>query len=151
MKLFLLLTATLAAATGQSLSEVRTVYLMPMSSGLDQYLAVQLTSNHVFQVVTDPDKADVVFTDRIGVSFEQALIQLHNAGVKPEEPKEAADYSPSMAPLSRGKGSFFLVDHKSHNVIWSTFQERKYNDASHLNRVAERVVGQLMWDLMLKK
>jgi hypothetical protein len=43
------------------------------------------------------------------------------------------------------------VDHKTHNVLWSIFVERKNSDASHLNRLAERVVGQLQWDLMPKK
>ncbi|MBV8847445.1 MAG: hypothetical protein JO307_31935 [Bryobacterales bacterium] len=56
-----------------------------------------------------------------------------------------------MAPLSRGKGSFFLVDRKTHNVLWSTFVERKGTDAPHLNRMAEKIVEQLDKDLRLKK
>src|SRR5678809_764458 len=45
---------------------VKTVYLLPMAGGLDQYLALQLTSGGVLQVVTDPKKADAILTDGIG-------------------------------------------------------------------------------------
>lgn len=155
MKLFVLLTAALAsvnlAAAAQDLAAVKSVYLMPMSGGLDQYLAVQLTASHRFNVVTDPQAADAVFTDHIGISFEQAMHELHNVGEKRAEEKEGADYGPTMAPLSRGKGSFFLVDHKTHNVIWSTFVERKGSDAPRLNRMAEKIVEQLDKDLRPKK
>jgi hypothetical protein len=58
---------------GAELSSVHTVYLLPMGSALDQYLANRLTSEHVFQVVTDPKLADAVFTDRIGSAFEEKL------------------------------------------------------------------------------
>ena len=151
MKL-LILFAGLAVASGQDLSGIKTVYMMPMSGGLDQYLAVRLTSNHVIQVVTDPHKADAVFTNRIGANFEQALHDLF-AGEKSaeEEKSEAADYRPSMAPLSRSKGSYFLVDHKTRNVIWSTYVTHKNNDASELNRMAGRIVDQLEKDLTPKK
>ena len=52
------------------LAGVHNVYVMPMARGLDQYLANRLTSDHVFQVVTDPKLADAVLTDRVGESFE---------------------------------------------------------------------------------
>jgi hypothetical protein len=152
MKLFVFL-AGLAAASAQDLSAVRTVYLMPMSGGVDQYLAVQLTANHVFWVVTDPRKADVVFTDRIGVNFEQALRELYGPEPTDQSAEEgkSADYDkPAMAPLSRGKGSFFLVDHKTHNVLWSTYVPHKNNGASELNRMAEKIVEQLGKDPNIK-
>ena len=56
-----------------SLSSVRTVYLLPMASGMDQYLASQLTREHVLHVVTDPTKADAVLTDHLGAAFEASL------------------------------------------------------------------------------
>jgi hypothetical protein len=147
MKLLVFL-AGLAAVSAQDLSSIRTVYLMPMSGGVDQYLAVQLTTNHVFWVVTDPRKADVVFTDRIGVAFEQSLRELgpEESDQSAEEGKTADYEKPAMAPLSRGKGSFFLVDHKSHNVLWSTYVRHKNNNASELNHMAEKIVEQLQRD-----
>jgi len=74
-----LLSMSAAAAT---LGEIKTVYLLPMSSGLDQYLAVQLTSGSVLQVVTDPQKADAIFTDHLGESLEQTLAELYGDKAK---------------------------------------------------------------------
>ena len=55
---------------------MHTVYLLKMSSGLDQYLANRLTADHVFQVVTDPKLADAVFTDQIGEGFQMKLDEI---------------------------------------------------------------------------
>ena len=65
MKLpLLLLLASVAGAAG--LDDIKTVYLLPMTNGFDQYLAIRLTTGVVLQVVTDPEKADAILTDRIG-------------------------------------------------------------------------------------
>ena len=48
-----------------------------MSNSMDQYLANRLTSEGILQVVTDPNKADAVLTDRLGLGFEERLKQLY--------------------------------------------------------------------------
>ena len=53
------------AAAPSSLSSVHKVYLMPMSGGLDQYLAERLTQEGVFTVVVDPKQADAVWSERV--------------------------------------------------------------------------------------
>ncbi len=68
--LFSSLAVALAAPPKAALTQVHKVYLLPMTNGMDQYLANRLTSLGLFQVVTDPKKADAVFTDRIGEAFE---------------------------------------------------------------------------------
>ena len=78
MKLGVVLPASLAlvaalAATPAELGQIRSVYLLSMGSGFDQYLANQLTTQEVFQVVTDPQMADAVLTDQIGLRFEKQL------------------------------------------------------------------------------
>ena len=60
----------LPSSTHAEVFGVKTVYLLPMASGLDQYLALQLTSSGVLQVVTDPKKADAILTDGIGARLE---------------------------------------------------------------------------------
>ena len=55
------------------LSSVHTVYLLPMANSLDQYLAHRITASGVLQVVVDPKKADVLFTDRLGEAFQERL------------------------------------------------------------------------------
>lgn len=86
MKQFLLWVTILSAfavpgstQTGASrkLSEVQTIYVLPMSSGMDQYLASRLTRGHILQVVADPAKADALLTDHLGAAFEDSLKELY--------------------------------------------------------------------------
>ncbi|MGZ5145290.1 MAG: hypothetical protein ACXWCP_17195, partial [Burkholderiales bacterium] len=85
MKRFVMALAVMllpAGVFGANMSGVKTVYLLPMSSGLDQYLAVRLTSASVLQVVADPRNADAVLTDHIGQGFEDRLDEMY--GAKPK-------------------------------------------------------------------
>src|SRR2546423_7722841 len=134
MKHFLIAAAVLLASTAvhaANLGDIKTVYMLPMSGGLDQYLAVQLTTGAVLQVVTDPQKADVVFTDHLGESFEQTLADM-NAGKGDDKSK--SEGNPDNSPRSfartgmqgqRGRGTAFLVDRKSHDVVWSVYERPK--------------------------
>jgi hypothetical protein len=142
--------AALTSAAGD-LSGVKTVYLLPMSGGLDQYLAVRLTSTASFQVVTDPAQADAVFTDRIGSNFEQILKDTYAA--KPADDKDVKQddsAKPTMQPLSRGKGSLFLVDRRTHVVLWSMFAKPKSSQAEDMNQLATRIASQLGKDRKAK-
>ena len=153
LKMFVILAAvaaTAASAASPDLSEVKTVYLLPMSGGLDQYLAVALTNGGVFKVVTDPQKAEAVFTDHIGVSLEQSLHELYAPPEKVENGKPSDNFKPTMAPLSRGKGSIFLVNRTTRAVLWSTYAPPKDNQSDSLNRLAVRIAGQLQKDLKAK-
>ncbi len=75
--LFFCLLGTAFAARNPQLESVHTVYLLPMGNSLDQYLATRLTQTGMFQVVTDPQKADAVFTDKIGQGFEDKMTELY--------------------------------------------------------------------------
>ena len=71
-----------AAAIAQSgnaaaLAQVKTVYILQMSRGMDQYLAHRLTKGGVVQVVTDPSKADALLTDHLGAGFEASVKDLY--------------------------------------------------------------------------
>jgi hypothetical protein len=101
---------------------VKTVYLMPMGNGLDQYLADRIAREGFYTVVTDPERADAIFTDRIGESFERAMKDLYQP---PKETEEGDKFgsTPGRAHggLSRARGTVFLVDRASRAVMWSTF------------------------------
>lgn len=86
----LALMAALAAAPAE-LGQIQSVYLLSMSNGFDQYLANQLTTQEVFQVVTDPQIADAVLTDQIGLRFEAQLEDLYPAPPPPEETEVEAE------------------------------------------------------------
>jgi hypothetical protein len=128
------------------------VYLLPMSSGLDQYLAQQLTSEAVLQVVTDPEKAEAVFTDHLGESFEQALTDLYQA--KPKADDKAAEATAGDedkgAPRARsgmqgkrGRGTIFLVNRRTHEVLWSVYELPKDSQPDTLRHSAGKIGSQL--------
>ncbi|HEV8039333.1 MAG TPA: hypothetical protein VGP62_10760 [Bryobacteraceae bacterium] len=184
MKLFcalVLLAASVPAAVNQQLKQVNTVYILGMSGGMDQYLANRLTNMGVFQVVTDPQKADAIITDRLGEPFEAKFKELYPPPPPPPPPappapaKDAKDDNNKteassaktvkddkdktedsgaalrVGGFNRGRGNIFIVDRKSKNVVWSTYDRPKDTTPSELSKTAERVVKRLKDDLSDKK
>jgi hypothetical protein len=176
MKRFLLvLSLTGALAGAADLDQVRSVYVMSMAHGLDQYLANRLTGSHLFQVVTDPARADAVFTDRVGEGFESQLGALMPVpqGKDAKEPKEAKDAkdakdakasdssTPSLladtanklsnpalnSAFGRSRGTIFLVDRDSRRILWSVYRLPKSSNSSELDRIASDIVSRLKQDL----
>jgi hypothetical protein len=181
MKLFCalaLLAASVPAAVNPQLKQVNTVYILSMGSGMDQYLANRLTTMGVFQVVTDPQKADAVITDKLGETFETKFKELYPPPAPPTPPPPAKDAkddkdSKSLVPVeksakddkdkpdesgarrvgsfNRGRGNIFIVDRKSKNVIWSVYERPKDSTPGEMSKTAERVVKRLRDDLSDKK
>jgi hypothetical protein len=157
MKWSLLFMLGVASALAQAPAGARQVYLMPMAGGLDQYLATWLTREHVLQVVTDPKVADVILTDRIGTDFEQQFAALYPPEKKPAENADKAEKkdektSPATGGEARvvhsfhssaSRGTVFLVDTKTRQVVWSDHEKPVQPDDAHLNREAERIVKKL--------
>jgi hypothetical protein len=149
------------AVRGADLSEVRTVYLFPIAGGLDQHLANRLTNAHLFQVVTDPKRAEAVFTDRIGEPLEERLKDLFpepQPEIKEKDEEDEPEKTPAKdfkvmnkssgwSSFGGGKGTLFLVDAKSRQVLWSVFEKPKNSTTEQLNRTAERIVNRLKKDL----
>lgn len=147
------------------LAEVRTVYLMPMSSGFDQYLANGLTRLGVFHVVTDPERADAVLTDRLGPAFELRLEELYPSPPQPVPPppdvngKEAEDAAKPeskqagieirpdptarLSTFGRGRGNVFLLDPRARQVLWSTFMNPRSSRSDDLNKAGAQVAERL--------
>ena len=152
-----ILCAPALAADQIHLAEVRSVYLLPMAYGMDQFLASRLTAAGVFQVVADPKKADAVFTDQLGKAFEARLDELFppTEVAKPEEETDVAEdkekvgeeRSVRFSTFGRGRGTFFLVDAKSRAVVWSTYHKPKTTSSEELHRAAERIINRLKEDL----
>jgi hypothetical protein len=142
------------AATNPQLATVHTVYLLPMGGSLDQYLAARLTQTGVFQVVTDPQKADAILTDRIGEGFEQKMQELYPPPeAKPGDEDKDKDKDPLDKPYkrsisgTRGHGTVFLVDKQSRNVVWSIYWPVKSSQPDDVNRRADQIVGRLRKEL----
>jgi hypothetical protein len=152
MRLFILAAVSvslLVAPASAQTAGIKNIYVMPMSGGLDQYLALRITESGAFQVVTDPHKADAVLTDRIGGHFEQTFHDLF--APKATEPTKASDKTgtdtefahPGMQPLSSGRGAIFMVDRANGNVVWSTFELPKNSTPDELIHSAERIADRL--------
>ena len=142
MKLFCALTAFAATAAfatvNPGLHDVKRVYILAMTAGMDQFLANQLTKAGVFDVVTDPKKADAIITDRLGESFEHKLDDLYPPPTPPKETKPADSTSdpakpagkadplagldlsgaPKPSTMGRSKGNIFIVSRSSRSVLW---------------------------------
>jgi hypothetical protein len=165
-RLCILLLSCGALAFAADLASVRAVYILPMRSGLDQYLANRLTNGGVFRVVTDPKLADAVLTDHIGESFET---ELEDLSPKPEPvkkvetpPKKTDDSTkpplmidnetkahelPHTSTFGRTHGTVFLVDQKSRQVIWSVYDPAKGSESKELDRTASDIVSRIKKDL----
>src|ERR1700689_4202837 len=125
------------AAFGQSAP--RTVYVLPMAGGLDQFLAQWLTRDHVMQVVADPKIADVVLTDHLGETFEQKMAEIH-----PKDDKKSDSTAHNAFRSSKGRGTVFLVDAKSRQVLWSDYEKVPSSMTDkNLNDEAERIAKKL--------
>jgi hypothetical protein len=170
-RLALLLSCSAALAFGADLASVKNVYLLKMQKGFDQYLANCLTNEHLFQIVTDPKLADAIWTEQIGEGFEAKMSELFpppEPEAKPEKPEKAAKgdepsavemlgdtvnklASPaSSGSFGRAKGTLFLVDAKSKEVVWSTFDLPKDSTSKQLDRTANDIVSRLKRDLKKK-
>lgn len=151
LSVFLLATTLVSSAVAASaadLGDYKTVYLLPMTNGLDQFLAIKLTTDVVMQVVTDPQKADAILTNQIGEAFEQKLNDLYGPKPKASDDKDKDDNTPHRiaASITRGKGAVFLVDRKSRAVVWSDYQKPKNSSPDEMNRVAEKIAQKLEKD-----
>ncbi len=91
-----------ALASAAELAGVRSVYVFPMSHGLDQYLANRLTNEHIFVVVADPKLADAMFSDQVGDSLRDQL-ETVSPTPKPEEPKATPDDKAAQAKAAEEK------------------------------------------------
>ena len=180
MKRLLVCALLASGALSAGVAQVRSVYLLPMPGGLDQYLANRLTNEHTFQVVTDPKLADAVFTDHIGESFEGQMDTLYPPPPPPpppvtEKPKvetpeidkavrkskhermEDANrpmitdtvnkLSNPASNFGKAKGTIFLVDAKSHQVVWSVFEPAKGSTNGDLDKTASEIVSRIKKDL----
>lgn len=143
MKHLLIAAALAFASFGQADTDTAKIYILPMPGGFDQYLAVHLAESGKYRVVSDPAQATLLLTDRIGESFEQALKDLAEAPAAGSDTAADTFSRPRMQPLSRNRGTLFLVDRSSHQVLWSTFEEPKTTEPKELNKTARRIVERM--------
>jgi hypothetical protein len=164
-RLAFLFSCSVAMLSAADLASVHKVYVLKMAKGLDQCLANRLTSDHIFQIVTDPKLADAVFTDQLGEGFQ---MKLEEFSPTPESDKPAPakgekggdEPNPLMgdtvnklsnpassSSFGRNKGTVFLVDAKSRQVVWSMYQPPKGSTSQQMDRTANDIVSRIKKDL----
>jgi hypothetical protein len=132
--------------------KTRTVYVLPMASGLDRHLASRLTSSRVVWVVLDPENADAVLTDRV----DDAFWAWTNASYKPASNATNAAFNDDdrfryLRPRMGGyRGTVFLVDPRAGRVLWSTFEPTRNTSPNALDLAAARVAKSLKKSLNVK-
>ena len=149
-----------SSAFAADLGRVRSVYTWPMTRSFDQYLAEQITTESVFDVVVDPKLANAVLTDRIDAPFLAAMDELFPLPEpdapaeteKKDDEDEAANESieaggafkrPVNRPMGSPRGTLFLVDIHSRKVLWSTYLKEYDPSPNKLHRQARDVVKRI--------
>jgi hypothetical protein len=165
-RLALLFSCSAAMLSAADLASVHTVYVMKMAKGLDQFLANHLVSDHVFRIVTDPTLADAVFTDQVGEGFQMKLEEFSPTpeSAKPAPPPKPEKTGDEASPLlgdtvnklsnpassssfGRNKGTVFLVDAKSRQVVWSVYRPATGSTSKQMDRTANDIVSRIRKDL----
>ena len=145
-----------SSAFAADLSGVRSVYTWPMTKSFDQYLAEQITTESVFDVVVDPKLANAVLTDRIDAPFLAAMDELFPLpepdDSEKDDEEDPADESieaggafkrPKNRPMGRPHGTLFLVDIHSRTVLWSTYLKEYDPSPNKLHQQARSVVQRI--------
>ncbi len=159
MRWLLILAALAAPLMAADLSSLGPVYFWPMNGALDQYVAEQATSSGVFAVTVDPARAKTVMTDHIDAKFFEGMNEIFvdeaetaAAAAANEDDEEEASGSiesglaanrPANRPRSSPKGTVFLVDIQSHQVVWSTFLGEFDRSPKKLHKKAQQVISDL--------
>lgn len=136
-------------ASNPELKSVKSVYLLPMANGFDQYLANQILGSNIYVVVADPQNADAIMTDSIGPGLERKLADLYPVRKEEDDEEEAIKGNDQVprAQFRGGKGMVFLVERKTRQIVWSTYERPKDTRPNSLNQAARRVAGKLKKEL----
>ncbi|HET9218086.1 MAG TPA: hypothetical protein VFR18_13965 [Terriglobia bacterium] len=126
----------------RDLKQVKTVYILGMVNGLDQFLANRLTNSGAIWVVLDPVNADAILTDRLDEDFWKWLTNRYprnsansTAGQKQNDLRLAAQ---RVSP-----GTIFLVDPRTRLVLWSAFESVRRPSGPTLDQAAGRYTKRL--------
>ncbi|HEU0122930.1 MAG TPA: hypothetical protein VFQ91_20540 [Bryobacteraceae bacterium] len=174
-KVLLLSALSVAALLGMdpAARNVKSVYILRMGNGLDQFLASELSKHGVYTITTDPQKADALLTESLGEGFEKKYVELYpppkpeptpeekakaekdkeenksSEGKKADDVNNAPVQRVGTSTWGRGKGTIFLVARDSRAVLWSMNRQPKNLTTKNMVDQARKVVDQLRKDLGL--
>ena len=170
----LFLLPVLAGAAEIGGSNVRTVYVMPMAHGLDQYIANRLTARAhsgsscgsrtrrrdfhrpsgrvagipAGKAASHAQAGRGSSRQRSDSDSDKDDSSASDKADKPASPKTYGDSGPPPAStFGHGKGTLFLVDAHSRVILWSMYEKPPNSSPGDLDRTAKRVVNRLKQDL----
>jgi hypothetical protein len=124
----------------------RTVYILEMSNGLDQYLANRLTANRAAWVVLEPHSADAVLTESVDDGFWTWLTKAYPSTAPAPAPQEG-DRGPAVrrdpGVSAKRPGMVFLVDPRRRVVLWSASEMPRTSSPNEMQNAADRIALQL--------
>lgn len=88
-----------AQGPNAELGSVGTIYVLPMASGMEQFLAHQVAKQGLYEVTTDPLRADAFLSDFVGTTFELRVEELIKTARDKQE-KEAEEQARKEAEKS---------------------------------------------------
>ena len=136
-----LLCAPSSAADARLSPRFRTVYILEMSNGLDQYLANRLTANRAVWIVLEPHSADAVLTESVDEGFWNWLSSTYPGAAGEASRTPVIRREPGYA--TRRPGMVFLVDPRRRVVLWSASEMPKTTSATEMQGAADRIAAQL--------
>jgi hypothetical protein len=126
----------------RDLKQVKTVYILGMTNGLDQFLANRLTNSGAIWVVLDPINADAILTDRLDEDFWRWLTQRYPRISANSTTHKQSDLRSSAHRIP--PGTVFLVDPRTRLVLWSAFESVTKPTAAALDQAAGRYTKRLL-------
>jgi hypothetical protein len=151
MRVALLSLLACSALSAADPSSAQPIYFWSMQSALDQYLAEQAAAAGTVTVTVDPKMAKSIMTDRIDRTFLDAMDELFPVAGREEPVKKdesiEGDFQiarPKNRPKGTPRGTLFLVDVQTRQVIWSTFLGDFDTRPENLHREAQKVIERLI-------
>ncbi|HZT37571.1 MAG TPA: hypothetical protein VFA28_06720, partial [Bryobacteraceae bacterium] len=94
-----------------------------------------------------------IFTDKIGQSFEEKMEELYPPPAPPKSEENGGEKDPwgepiqKLSSVSKARGTVFLVDRQSRNVIWSIYSPVGRTRPDDVDRRASEIARKLQKDL----
>jgi len=140
-----------------SAETAKTVYVAPMGYGMDQYMANHLTAQRLYQVMTHPKDAQLMFSDQLGPALDRKLREsFPDYFEEPAEPEKKEEDKEEKAAATKaekdearrgawgqGRGNYFLLDYRSGRVLWSTYFRPSTFTPKDLDQAAKKIIDRL--------
>ncbi|PYV44767.1 MAG: hypothetical protein DMG06_05185 [Acidobacteria bacterium] len=126
-------------AVENKLTNVKTIYVIPMKDRLEHFITNEIVKWGQFEVTLNPREADALWSDTTDVDMKGLL----------------SDQAKIHRTTARTRGTAFLIDMKTEKVLWSAAKKPSgsflVGGDKSARELAQEIVGQLKKDVGKKK